>query len=668
MLQHIGFDIETNGFLEEADRCHLLVLKNFTTGERWVYHKNAVMDSIELGLRHLQAFALDPEYRIVGHNVIKYDVPVLRKLYPWFSIPEASVVDTLVYARLLWPDRKVADKRLVKLGRLPQRLAKRHSLEAWGYRLGKMKGEYEGDPTILDAKERADRKWESWNQTMEDYCVQDVEVTEALFATCQKNHTSDVALRLELDVQWIIARQERYGFLFDEKKAAALYSKLVKRKLELEDGLKREFKPFYVADGVKTSAKTVRRQVEELGLDPNGKGKFRVAEYTEGAAYTKVKLVEFNPASRDHIGNRLQTLYGWEPMEFGDDGKPTMDDAVLAELDLPGDGVKLLREYFLVAKRIGQVAEGKEAWLKHVKSSGRIHGGVNTNGAVTGRMTHSKPNLGQVPAVYSPYGGDCRECFIVPIDKVLVGADADALELRDLAGYMAAYDAGAYIETVLRGDKKLGTDMHSVNCRALGGDPQKLHFVHIDPTSKETGRDVAKTWFYAFVYGAGDEKLGAIWTRTKGEEARQIGASLRKKFLTNLPALGKLVKAVKEKAKLKKFLRGLDGRHLEVRSQHSALNTLLQSAGAVQMKMALVILDRKLQDAGFHHSDSAAGDINYEFVANVHDEWQIECDINLGEQIGRMATDAIREAGEFFNFKCPLAGAYKVGRNWAETH
>lgn len=656
----IIFDSETNGLMAEVDRVHLLVLLDSDTKQRWVFRQNSVENSIEFGLRYLQECAAKG-MKLVGHNAIKYDIPVLKKIYPWFSVPEESVIDTLTYTRLLWPDLKVRDKLLVKRGTLPQRLSRRHSLEAWGFRLGKQKGEYDGDTRIEDIATRKAGKWDSWNPDMETYGIQDVDVTDSLSSVCLKHHHSDVALDIELSTSWIIARQERYGFLFNVKKGAALYSTLVKRRLELEDQLRAVFLPFYVSDGVKTSAATMRRQCEELGLDSKGK-KFKVIEFTQGVTYTKVKRVEFNPSSRDHVANRLTALYGWKPAAFGDDGKPTVDDAVLAEIHIPGAGIALLREYFMVAKRIGQVAEGKEAWLKHVKDDGRIHGAVNSNGAVTGRMTHSKPNVGQAPAVYSPYGKECRDCFEAPTGKVLVGADADALELRVLAGYMAAYDAGAYIETVLRGDKKQGTDMHSVNCRALGGDPKAWHFRHLDPASNETGRDIAKTWFYAFIYGAGDEKLGVIWSRKSGEEARTLGARSRAAFLKNLPALGELVKRVKAKAKSAGVLVGLDKRRLEVRSQHGALNTLLQSAGAILMKKALCILDRDLKDSGL------VPGINYEFVANVHDEWQIEVDADKGEQVGKLATEAIRKAGEFFQFKCPLAGDYKVGRSWAETH
>jgi DNA polymerase-1 len=317
---------------------------------------------------------------------------------------------------------------------------------------------------------------------------------------------------------------------------------------------------------------------------------------------------------------------------------------------------KSLIRFLMVEKRLGQLAEGKEALLKHVRA-GKIHGSVNTMGAVTGRMTHSSPNISQTPACYSPYGTEFRALFSAIHGWVLVGCDADALELRDLAHFMALYDGGAYTRTVLEGDKKKGTDMHSVNARALGLDPTKALREVL------TGRDVAKTWFYAFIYGAGDEKLGMIITGVRNpKKNRTIGKAARASFMKNLPAMGKLINAVKATAKKNGFLKGLDGRRLHCRSEHAALNTLLQSAGAVAMKKALVILDANLQAAGLKPG------VDYEFVANAHDEWQIECRPEVAEQIGGLAVGAIRSAGEHFGFRCPLDGQFKVGRTWADTH
>jgi DNA polymerase I len=652
------FDLETNGFLEDLTTIHCLVIKDTFTGVPYVCRG----DTVRGGAMRLME-ATQQGVCIAGHNILKFDIPAIQKLFPWFQPDMRYVLDTMVLGRLIWPDLKDQDRKLIKQGRMPTAAKfKPHALETWGYRLKLLKDEYSGDPEIIDPEERKKRKWERWNQTMEDYCVQDVEVTDVLLWRCfdailAKGFSAE-SVNLEHHVARIIARQERYGFAFDEEAAGKLYAHLAGERSRLEVELAQQYGSFYVSRGLITTKKSARYQVEELGIagydKKTGAPIYKRMEFTEGVQYTKLELLQFNPGSRDHIANRLKTLYGWEPVEFTDDGKPKVDEQVLAGLTFPG--IEGLKKYLMVEKRIGQLAEGKEAWLKHVKN-GRIHGSINTNGAVTGRMTHSKPNVSQVPANRAPYGEDCRRLFVASRGKTLVGADADALELRDLAGYMARFDEGAYIKTVLEGKKEDGTDMHSVNCRALGMDPKSNPF-----GDKETGRDVAKTWFYAFIYGAGDEKLGSILTHKKGPAAVKRGKKSRADFMRNLPALGKLVERVKSAVKTRGRLIGLDGRVLEARSMHSALNTLLQSAGAVQMKKALCLLDDNLQSMGLIPGQ------HYEFVANVHDEWQIECDEDKGEVIGKAAVEAIVKAGEHFNFRCPLGGAWGIGRTWAETH
>lgn len=653
------FDCETNGLLNELDRIHCLVIHDTKTHETYRYRHNDWEQTIAIGLKMLM-HATECGTQIVGFNNIGFDEEALRKVYPWFQPKKGMSVDTMVLACLLWPDPFAMDTKLFKKGKLPGNLRGRHSLEAWGHRLGEYKGEYTGDPEILDEEERKKRKWEKWSVAMEDYCEQDVMVTVKLLAQCQasvaRRGFSDESMRLEHEVKTIVSRQERRGVAFDVEAAEALQLILVKEQLKLTQSLVQAFGSFYVGQGVTTPLKPRRSQCEELGLASHtkkGVPQYKTMDYTAGAPYTKLQLNVFNPGSRDHVANRLKHLFQWEPVDFTGDGKPKVDEAVLSQLDYPG--IEDLKRLFMVSKRLGQIADGKEAWLKHVKH-GRIHGRVHTNKAVTGRMAHSGPNLGQVPASSSPFGEECRACFIAPRGMVLVGADADALELRDLAGYMARYDGGAYIRTILEGRKEDGTDMHSVNCRALGMDPKKVYF---DGT---TGRDIAKTYFYAFIYGAGDEKLGAILSHKKGQSAAAVGMRARRAFMKNLPALGKLMEAVLEKVDKTKTLRGLDGRILDVRSKHSALNTLLQSAGAIQMKRALVILDNRLQELGLIPG------VDYEFVLNVHDEWQIETYPQHGDLIGKEACDAIKAAGEYYSFKCPLAGNYKIGKNWAETH
>ncbi len=588
---------------------------------------------------------------IVGHNIIKFDIPAIQKVYPeWCpGHPQDGrlrggagplVRDTLVLVRLTRADIKDDDFALVKRGTLPGGLAGKHGLEAWGYRLGRWKGDYakvrEAEAKALGIRDRVavDKfVWSTWNQEMQDYCVQDVEVTLALWEHVQGilgQGWSDDCVELEHAVQWIVARQECYGFAFNIEKAAKYHAALVSHRDRLNDELQKTFRP---------------KQIRSVFI-PKANNKSR--GYVKGEAFEKVKVVPFNPASRHHVAERLQGL-GWEPNEFGKDGKPSVSDDILKLLSFPE--AKLLAEFFMVEKRLGQLASGKEAWLKH-ECRGRIHGGVVTNGAVTGRMTHQRPNIAQVPAIKrktgetQPYGKECRELFTASPGKVLVGCDADALELRDLAGYMARYDGGAYIRTVLEGRKEDGTDMHSVNARAL-----------------ECARDTAKTWFYAFIYGAGDYKLGLILgVAGSVGQITAAGKASRRKFMKNLSALGNLVEAVKAKVKSQGYLRAIDGRRLRCRAEHSALNTLLQSAGAIQMKRALVILDDGLQARGY------VPGTHYEFVANVHDEWQIDTNPDIADEVGTLAADAIRLAGEHYKFRCPLKGNFDIGPDWASTH
>jgi len=613
------FDIETDGLLDELTKVHSLCIKDVDTGEVWscCHHPDTERPyhTIVFGLKKLMEADL-----IIGHNVIKFDLPAIQKVYPWFTYDSRKVFDTITISRLVWPkdDLRERDFKLQKAGKLPGKLIGRYSLEAWGYRFGNYKGDFKGP-------------WHTWTREMQDYCEQDIEVTQTLFSRIEAKEFDPRSITLEHQVQFIIARQERYGFLFDREKAAQLYGTLVQRKTELEAELQDAFPPW---------------EVETLFI-PKVNNKTR--GYVKGQPFIKKKAVQFNPSSRQHIAGRLKEKYGWEPSEFTDNGEPKVDEEVLKQLPYPE--AKVLSEYLMVDKRLGQLATGKEAWLKHVRADGRIHGEVTTNGAVTGRMTHSKPNIAQVPGLTDkktgkpmPYGKESRELFIVPKGKKLVGCDADALELRCLAGYMAKYDGGAYIRTVLEGKKELGTDMHTVNAKALG-----------------CSRDVAKVWFYAFIYGAGDFKLGTILGAPVGKEM-EWGRRSRSRFLKNLPALKTIIEKVAAAVAKKGFLKGLDGRQLRVRSSHSSFNTLLQSAGAILMKAALVILDEDLQAAGY------VPGVHYEFVANVHDEFQIEADEEIAADVGKRAVTAIIKAGEFFNFGCPLNGNADYGNSWAATH
>lgn len=595
------FDCETDGLLDELTKVHSLVLIDADTGEMHSLHGKYIEDGI-----HQLADADE----IIGHNIIKFDIPALQKVYPSFR-PQGRVTDTLVLSRLLHPARFDEDTELRKRRRLlemPGKLMGSHGLKAWGYRLGFFKGEF---------GETSD--WKFWSPEMQTYCEQDVRVTEKLYLYFMKQEPSAAAVELEHRFATILAMQERHGFAFDEQGAVALYQTLVKRRLELSKELADAFPP---------------KRVETVFI-PKVNNKTR--GYVKGEPMTKVTMVEFNPSSRQMIADRLTSM-GWKPEEFTPSGQAKVDETILSKLDYPE--AKLLAEHFLVEKRIGQIAEGDQAWLKLCKK-GRIHGSVNTNGAVTGRCTHSNPNVAQVPRVGSQYGAECRALFTVRPAYSLVGADLAGLELRCLAHFMARFDGGAYATILLDGD------VHSVNQQAAGL-----------PT-----RNDAKTFIYAFLYGAGDVKIGSIVAPNASEaEQAKVGARLKKSFLAKTPALKKLREAVAAKVQSEGKLIGLDGRILHVRSPHAALNTLLQSAGALIAKQATIFAYENLTTSGYKWGKDFAQ------VAHVHDEMQFEVRKGLEQIVGEAVVNAMRQAGDHFKFRCPIDGEFKIGSNWKDTH
>jgi DNA polymerase I-like protein with 3'-5' exonuclease and polymerase domains len=333
------------------------------------------------------------------------------------------------------------------------------------------------------------------------------------------------------------------------------------------------------------------------------------------------ELREFNLGSRQQIGEYLID-FGWQPKRFTPTGQPIVDEGTLSKISHIKEA-QLIAEYLLIQKRVGQI----ESWIDALKDDNRVHGAVMSTGAITGRMAHRNPNMAQVPAVYSPYGKECRSCWTVPEGYKLVGIDASGLELRMLAHYMSDEE---YINEIINGD------IHTTNQQFAGLE----------------SRDEAKTFIYALIYGAGDEKIGSIINGNRAD-----GKRLREQFLTSLPAL-KSLKTRVERAAQKGFLKGLDGRKIFLRHQHAALNTLLQGGGAIVMKKALNILHDRLKTCT----------IDFKFVANIHDEWQIEARECQANRVGQLAVRSIRDAGEYYKMRCPLDGEFKVGGNWSETH
>jgi DNA polymerase I-like protein with 3'-5' exonuclease and polymerase domains len=593
------FDLESNGLLQDATRIHCISVKDLDTGAL----RRFTPENIEEGVRYLQEAA--NQGILAGHNVIGFDLPLIAKLYPWFTVDRKKVYDTLVVSRLIFSDLMTRDGGHIKAGKLPSKLVGSHSLESWGYRLGLQKGEYK-----LDFKERMGEEyvegseWLEYSEDMGAYCDLDVEVTEALYVKLKDIEYSQEAIDLEHDVRWFCSMMERSGWTFDVKAASELYGKLAVERDTIRQLMIETFPPL----------------VEERWSLKTGKR-------------LKDKVTEFNPGSRDQIAHRLKVKYGWEPTAFTDGGKPQVDETILEKLEYPE--AKLLSQYFLLEKRIGQLAEGDKAWLK-LETQGHIHHSINTNGAVTGRCTHSWPNIAQVPSVSALWGKECRGLFGVRPGFRQVGVDLSGIELRCLAHYMAHWDQGEYGRVILEGD------IHTVNQQAAGL-----------PT-----RDNAKTFIYGWLYGAGDAKIGSI----VGAGAKR-GKQLKQSFLEKLPALGKLKEKVDDRAS-RGYLIGLDGRRITVRHKHAALNTLLQGAGAAVAKRWLVECFLEAERDGLQYG----WDKDYVLLGFIHDELQWAVREGLEDSFGKMTTICARKAGVHFNFKCQVDAEYKTGLTWATCH
>jgi len=486
-----------------------------------------------------------------------------------------------------------------------------HSLRNWGNRLGFPKGEHSD--------------WTQYSEEMLKYCIRDVEVTQRVYRELTKLMTKEFSpqsVELEHRVAGIIVNQTKNGWLFNEEAAVKLLSDLRSRMSDIEMEIHNEWKPMAKLVREYRPKYTKTGGLNRAGLnfvdDPDHIWTDRSFDGIDTGWTSIIRWSDFNLGSRKQIAERL-SLVGWTPTRFTEKGSPIVDESTLDGVDIPE--AKLINEYLLLQKRVGMLNN----WLDNLKDDGRLHGRVNTNGAITGRMTHSDPNLAQVPAGYSPYGKEMRSLFTVPSGYKLVGADAAQLELRMLAHYMNDKD---YTNEILNGD------VHTANQIAAGLDT----------------RDKAKTFIYAFLYGAGDAKIGSIVGGSSDD-----GRTLKARFLSNTPALAGLRQRVDDTVRQRGWLKGLDGRKLHIRSAHSALNTLLQSAGAIVMKQALVHLVDTCQ-------------LRYKLVGNIHDEIQAEVHEEDAHAFGQQVVQSIRMTEQSLGLRCPMDGDYKVGNNWSETH
>jgi len=527
----LAFDIETDGLCRDLTVIHCLVTQDLDTGQVTRFDDSGKNhETITTGLTSLMVAD-----EIWGHNVIGFDQEAIIELYPFWEF-KGKIYDTLILSRLFFTDMLSRDFRS-KPALMPGNLYGRHSLEAWGHRLGVHKSEY-GKSLKND--------WSTYTPEMLEYCVQDVAVSVELIKMFEpKLEQYKECIELEHEVAKIMSWQERKGFPFDINKAHKLEGKLRTELDQLSDDMRSTFN---FVDGGSFTPKR-----------PN-----KTKGYHAGCEFSRLK--EFNPTSRQHIAWAFKTFRGWEPTEYTNTGIAKIDESVLKDMNTE-ESNKFARILEL-QKHLGQLSEGKNSWLKKVGSDGRIHHScvLNTN---TGRNAHMGPNLGNVPS-----SSEYRELFHCGVGRVQVNSDCMGLELRCLSHYLTRFDGGLFTKTLLEGD------IHQ-------------HLSTIYGTTRQTGKSVT----YALIYGGGNTKLGLTAGASKGDAAKK-GKEIRTKVLEGLEGFKSLTEAVTHRAESTGILKGLDGRPIRIQGKiHASLNYLLQSSGAIITKKWLLESYRLMNEA-----------------------------------------------------------------------
>jgi DNA polymerase-1 len=666
-VRRLLFDTESDGFVANATKVHCIGAVDIDTEERLDWRPDNIGAAIE---------ALSSADVLIGHNIQRHDIPLLTKLHGWAPTNDVIIRDTMICARLKYPNVKDTDDDLIRKGQMPagKDYRGKHTLGAWGYRLGIHKGDYSKVRTAealakgIDDPDAIIRYvWGEWNAEMHSYMLQDVETNLALWKHVAIDDYAQEPVDLEHRIAYVCNEMEKAGVPFDIRAAGALHTKLVARQHEIEKQLKEQFGSWEapISPDPKRCIFIPKKDNKKLG-------------YTKGVPVHKTKIVTFNPSSRDHIAKVLIDR-GWKPTQFTPGGKPEINEEVVDGIVARFPEMEGLGEYLMLDKRISQLAGGTQAWLKVVQDDGRIHGVINPMGTTTSRAAHMFPNLGQVPNAASPYGPECRALFYAPPGWSIVGCDESGLELRGLAHYLNPLDGGTYAKVVLEGDVHW---MHA-NVMGLSDQPRDKHN-KLHTIIREDG---TKRFIYAYIYGCWDHMAGEIIyaclakARREGADGealyqkffgdrevteaalKRVGKSVRDAFATRITGFAKLKHKIAEQVDRFGWLPGLDGRRIPVRSEHSALNFLIQSAGAIICKRWVCDSFDELRAKYKHGWDG-----DFVFGLWVHDEVQVWCRNGIEKEVSEILLKNARQAGEPYGFRLPLGGEAKIGRTWAETH
>ena len=647
-------DIETNG-LGDSNKLWICGGKDLSTGEVKRFdncHEDPVAKAE--AIKWYEAADL-----IVGHNFVQFDAPMLNKLLKPGLIDPRKVVDTVIISRLV--DYNIA---------IPKGAQYPHSLKAWGIRLNKHKGDF--------------NDFSKFSIDMVDYWYQDIEVTESLY-----DHFNDIiwssdwrnSLRTEHDVQIELVRTQYYGFCFDKPKAEFLLNSVQTKMRTLEEQFQIDFPPKLTE--VNRIKYRLKKDGTEMSTVTKSKQKYGMT-HTEGEDLICSDWISFNPGS---VKDRIDVLWeaNWKPVDktktaiefsrtkVGDPWKKsiasmdqdfynkkkvhlgiygyTVSEANLSTLpETAPTGAKALAQWLTLEGRRSSLVE----WLGQCGEDLRIHGSINNIGAWTGRCSHKDPNTANIS---SPFYGDAktaveqvkkqfdvhlRACWTVPSGSWLVGTDADGIQLRVLADYLwRHFDADQYAQAIMTGRKENETDIHNVNKKALD--------------VPNGTRDMAKTFIYAWLLGAGVAKTGQILN-----VGMMAATQARTRFEMSIDGLYNLKNQLVPYIADQGYFTGYDGRRVPVPNAHKTLAGMLQNGEACLMKHSLIKWHDKARKEG----------IKFKMVGFIHDEYQVEVTGTEEEArlLGKIQSDCMLETGEELGFKIPTPGSYDVGKNWAETH
>lgn len=604
-------DSEANSLT--PDRFWCVVFKEYLVPDSTVIFVNDYYTKNMTGVRKLSELAtwIDEtcascdEVRFVFHNGIDFD-------FHWFK--EVLKIDILGNPKIVPRDTYVLSRLA-----FPMRPGG-HSVEAWGAKFGIMKTEI------------GDDQWAEFSPIMVERCARDVEIQEKIYKELREKELRGFSL-LSVDIehraQIIISQQRRDGVYIHPQKLHELFVETQRYYKHLEREITKSFvpKPKLLREYTPRRTKNGEWAARSFGSELDARD--------IGGPFCAIYYEPFNLNSAPQRVERLLEL-GWTPTELTPKGSPKITEDSFKNLPegAPKE-VRLLGDYLMAYSRNGLCKQ----LLELVDGKNYVHGYVNTMGAATHRMSSNSPNLQNIPRATSErglkgmWGYEARELFCVedPRRFCFVDCDASGIQLRGLAHYG---DDNEYIALV----SDPNVDIHNVHASVL-----------------DCSRSVAKTFIYAFLMGGGAKKLAWVL----GGSDIEKGKELLERFYGRFPFLRAFKKRLDQEVE-RGYHIALDGRliRLDPEKPHKAMAVALQSFEAIVMKCSSDIYQTQLRNSN----------IWFKQRLMVHDEFLIETPIDLGEVVGQTVASSITEAGFKLKSKCPLAGAYKVGSDWAQIH